>query len=408
MKKLLISSLLFIIASLISSCGYEFLGTNTIAPNKSYYQRGEVVSIIVGCANYNDWLEEEYNYIPKINAYNGLTIENQFIQSGVNSTDTYGWGYVVTSVPLVVFSYINQTGKVKLSSTESSAQLTLECGEFGLIPIVNLVDPPKYQTITFNISDPIVTTLAESSIRANATTTVSAKTPSSTVQTIKYPVTAEFTLPFNQTNIDFVNGNTCQINSAGGSCSVAIKAKDLANQSTQTITANVAKLIESSVTLSINPDTRYIFMTDTNLQSDGNLGGFSGADAKCNADTQVINNPKLQGKTFKALLSGNNATTIGKIYKNLNESTIAVATTTNLVAENASIENKIDVGSLYPSMVWTGLPKTGLSALICQNWASNSNSAQGTVGYSTSTTASWSSSQNQTCDTTATLYCVEQ
>lgn len=128
----------------------------------------------------------------------------------------------------------------------------------------------------------------------------------------------------------------------------------------------------------------------------GNLGGYSGADAKCNAD---VNKPSGgaagAGKTYKALLNGNNATTIGvTYYKTGGITLIAEATGGNLVGA-ASLDNAIGSGQ-----VWTG------ATVNCNNWIAND--VNGTTGTSGSPTSSWWSASTAICSNSRRLYCVAQ
>ncbi len=130
----------------------------------------------------------------------------------------------------------------------------------------------------------------------------------------------------------------------------------------------------------------------------GNLGGFAGANTKCNADeSKPSGSDAGAGKTYKALLNGNNATTTGvTYYKTGGVTPIATATGGNLVG-SASLSNAIGIGA-----VWTG------ASLSCTLWTTNSNSGNGSVGSSTSTTSTWWSISTASCNGSRRLYCVAQ
>lgn len=118
----------------------------------------------------------------------------------------------------------------------------------------------------------------------------------------------------------------------------------------ETVTTNVA-------TFTVSAPRYIIFVTAATFS--GNLGGFAGADALCNADVA-----KPVGYTFKALLAGNNATMTGRAYYRTDSTTlIAIATGGDLVGAN-NLVNSISTSS-SPS-AWTG----GNSLNNCTNWTS--------------------------------------
>ena len=137
----------------------------------------------------------------------------------------------------------------------------------------------------------------------------------------------------------------------------------------------------------------------------GNLGGLSGADAKCNSDT---NKPGgfASAYTYKALLFGNASTTVGRTYYRADGVTIiAVATTTNLTGTTSSgttatsLQNSI---STENKNIYTG---AGGSS-TCTNWTSTSSSAQ--TGSSNSTISSYWRVTSSSCSALKSIYCVSQ
>lgn len=135
----------------------------------------------------------------------------------------------------------------------------------------------------------------------------------------------------------------------------------------------------------------------------GDLGGFAGADAKCNADANKPSGSDAgAGKTYKALLNGNNATTSGVTYYRTGGITpIAVATGGNLVGA-ASLENSIGSGQ-----VWTGATDNDGATYNCTNWTTNSSGVSGRVGASANP-INWWSFLTATCNNLRKLYCVAQ
>lgn len=134
----------------------------------------------------------------------------------------------------------------------------------------------------------------------------------------------------------------------------------------------------------------------------GNLGGYSGADAKCNADANKPSGSAAgAGKTYKALLSGNNATTTGVTYYRTGGITpIAVASAGNLVGFSSLVNAISSVSTTAP---WTGAVSN------CTTWTSSSSSPiRGSTATSNSSTSGWWSSSTVFCNTSHTLYCVAQ
>ncbi len=145
--------------------------------------------------------------------------------------------------------------------------------------------------------------------------------------------------------------------------------------------------------------TKIIFMTS--LEFNGNLGGFSGANDKCNA---ASNKPP---GTYKALLNGNNATTSGVNYTRVDGTSIATATDGNLVGF-ANITHSVVTS--YAG-AWTGGAGND-----CDNWSVSSSGMNGDFGIGSVSDKSWyyyyntttDLSQPQTCSDMASLYCVQQ
>ncbi len=132
----------------------------------------------------------------------------------------------------------------------------------------------------------------------------------------------------------------------------------------------------------------------------GNLGGFSGANAKCNTDAAKPSSGFAADYTYKALLNGNNATTNGVSYYRADGTTlIATATGGNLVS-SSSLVNTI---SSVSSFVWTGA--NGSST--CSNWTSGG-AGTGNLGSSNSATSTYWNSSSISCSSTLRLYCVSQ
>ncbi|MBX9867229.1 MAG: DUF1554 domain-containing protein [Burkholderiales bacterium] len=132
---------------------------------------------------------------------------------------------------------------------------------------------------------------------------------------------------------------------------------------------------------------------------DGKLGGFAGADEKCNS---AANKPALPANLrYKALLNGNMATVFGVNYYNLNQQLIATATGGNL----DSVNNLINpIGAIADVDAWTGAD----GAYNCNNWMDNSSNIFGEYGFTEKTNLLWFSGSFAACNNNLHLYCVAQ
>ena len=148
------------------------------------------------------------------------------------------------------------------------------------------------------------------------------------------------------------------------------------------------------------PTKLVIFGSASNF--DGNLGGFAGADAKCNADA---NKPSGAG-TYKALLAGNNATVAGKTYYRTDKSTIiAVATGGDLVGFNPLMNSILPNIGTFPA-AWTGISNGITPAQNCENWGEGG--SDGDAGGMDLATNQWANAEPAGCDQLRYLYCVQQ
>ena len=245
--------------------------------------------------------------------------------------------------------------------------------------------------------------------------------------TVTLPTSASYSLGSklliveSQQYLSFVgNESSCTINSNQSSCSVTVQANsNITKPVNQTLRVVTSEFPTESVFIKIVPNTpppptgpKYIFVSQS--VTAGNFGSFAAADAICNNDNAKTDYPTQLGSgTFKALLDGNNATTVGVVYNNLNDEVIATATTTNLVAQDAGLTNpigKTPSGTQNGLLAWTGLAITGTPAQNCSNWTTNSNASSGTAGYVVGTSAAWSvNTPPSTCDSANVhLYCVQQ
>ncbi len=192
-------------------------------------------------------------------------------------------------------------------------------------------------------------------------------------------------------------GNTCSSVTPGASCtltftpgSTAVTQTNFPIQGANTIVVNGA--------ISITAPPKIIFLTNGTFN--GNLGGVSGANTKCNSDSAKPSSGFAAGYTYVALLNGNNATVSGLSYFRTNGSTlIATANSGNLVGRNA-ITNSV---STTLNGVWTG----GVGN-TCSGWTTNSGGVQGDEGESDVATSGWYYIGTVPCNGSHALYCVSQ
>lgn len=157
-------------------------------------------------------------------------------------------------------------------------------------------------------------------------------------------------------------------------------------------------------------ERRKVFVTSTKYS--GNLGGLSGANAKC---TSVANGAGLTGM-YRAWLSNESDSPSDFFDKNFTGLYVLANGTT--VAEgwigliSGSLQNPIDRDEKSnPTVtgVWTNTESDGTpdkDELVCGSWTLNAGIT--TIGLSTSKTSTWTKSNtNAGCSGMNALYCFE-
>ncbi len=166
--------------------------------------------------------------------------------------------------------------------------------------------------------------------------------------------------------------------------------------------------------------SKRVFVTSTTYN--GNLGGLSGADAKCQTAANSVN----LGGTWKAWLSdsttsaGSRLTHSSVPYKLINGTIIvnnwdgltssSQQTLGNLLAPlNINEKGTYNPLGYFGNSSWTGtLPGGGILTPNCSNWTSSANTLTGYAGNPDSV-HDWSISSTVTCASSAvSLYCFEQ
>jgi hypothetical protein len=203
-----------------------------------------------------------------------------------------------------------------------------------------------------------------------------------------------------------VTGGTCTTSPSGippnATCTLVFTAGSTSVASTNfPIQGSNTSSVNGNITI-INPTGPIIFVT--NSTSNGNLGGYAGANARCNADSAKPTTGFAAAFAYKALLNGNNATTSGLTYKRTDGLTIiAVATGGDLRGLN-SLTNSIATSGNY---AWTGYNSGGPLA-NCSNWTVADGSITG-YGQPFRATSFYLGAGNSSCSTGGIpLYCVSQ
>ncbi|WP_186343237.1 DUF1554 domain-containing protein [Allochromatium palmeri] len=160
-------------------------------------------------------------------------------------------------------------------------------------------------------------------------------------------------------------------------------------------------------------DHKLVFVTSETY--DGNLGGVTGADSKCQAEADLA----LLTGTFKAWISDETSSPNTRFSKS---DVPYILPSGEIVAENYEdltdgfIENPINInpyGDYYNNQaVWTGTRYDGnLSNGTCNNWTigyGNRINENGIRGSINSIDQGWSSDFNVRCDSNYRLYCFQQ
>lgn len=162
------------------------------------------------------------------------------------------------------------------------------------------------------------------------------------------------------------------------------------------------------------PPTKRVFVTST--QYEGNLGGLSGADAKCQ-EGAIIGG---LGGTWKAWLSDSSTNAKDRIvdakYVRVFDNALIANNKADLL--DGFLGNPItkdEFNGLTMGPVWTGTTSSGTVSDVgnplvthCLSWASNSGSEFGRRGFSSFNDSFWTHIGVTNCGWFMSLYCFEQ
>lgn len=170
-----------------------------------------------------------------------------------------------------------------------------------------------------------------------------------------------------------------------------------------------------SPSLSPQASFKRVFVTSTTYN--GNLGGLTGADTKC----QERANAASLGGTWKAWLSDS----LTSVSSRLNHSSVPYKLLNGIVVANgwsglSSLSQSININEfgnpVSPTPVWTGSNCFGeirvnppYNITSCANWISDASSVKGFAGGTNNKDCGWSETSNYNCnDSSLHLYCFEQ
>jgi hypothetical protein len=157
----------------------------------------------------------------------------------------------------------------------------------------------------------------------------------------------------------------------------------------------------------INPPATHKTVFLSSASYDGNLGGLSAADAKC----QSLANAARLGGTYRAWISDSIVGVESRMTKSdlpyLLVNGTKIADGFDDLADD-SIDHAFNVDE---KGVPHGNPEvwTGWREYSCGNWTTNSSGSQGLVGVAGETGHAWQAAYYQFCNrTNVRLYCIEQ
>jgi len=170
-----------------------------------------------------------------------------------------------------------------------------------------------------------------------------------------------------------------------------------------------------SITIQIPPGARRVFVI--NNRFNGNLGGLSGADQKCQdaASAAGLSNPS----NFRAWLSTSSidakdhidcssCTGSNCMFIKLNGEKIADDCSDLLDGSLDSLINIDENGNTLTIETWTGTDPDGTVApYTCNDWIDNTNSYNGQNGLSSRINSAWTNTEALYCNELTSLYCFE-
>jgi len=146
---------------------------------------------------------------------------------------------------------------------------------------------------------------------------------------------------------------------------------------------------------------KYIFLTTTAYN--GNLGGISGADAKCNADAAKPNPSTYKAHIYHGTGTiGGDTSNLSTSYDYKNTSNAKTISGGSGISSGIPIFNLINPISATSVSVWFGN-----STDNCTNWSSASSLVNAGIGGSNDQNSLYRASGTQACNNLFRIYCIE-
>ena len=161
----------------------------------------------------------------------------------------------------------------------------------------------------------------------------------------------------------------------------------------------------------VSASGKKVFVTSTTY--DGNMGGLSGADAKCQA--RAAAGGLANAANFKAWLSDGTTDAVSRVT-----GTGPWGRTDGIKVADSKADltdgflftsiSRDEFGNYVTALVWTGSNELGTKQVnVCNDWTDNSGlGPQEATGHSNGANAFWSSWSNSACANTYPLYCFEE
>ncbi len=260
---------------------------------------------------------------------------------------------------------------------------------------VTVTAPTNSGTVAVAVTTPGGTATRNNAYTYVVITSVSPSTgPTVTINGSGFNVAASPTLTFGGTTV-----SSYSVNTDGTQITATVPARATSNVSVNVVFSNAAGSTTATNAYTYVP---VIFVSSETYN--GNLGGYTGANAKCNADSAKPSTGFAATYTYRALLNTNNATTSGISYYRTDGTTlIATANSGNLVG----------AGSLSAPISTSAAPVwTGATGSICNQgggpFTSASSSLSTSAGVANSTSSTYWTNNLSVCVNNFSLYCVAQ
>lgn len=174
--------------------------------------------------------------------------------------------------------------------------------------------------------------------------------------------------------------------------------------------------LQTTMTLATNANStasHRVFVSSTTYQ--GNLGGLSGGDAKCQQQADGVG----IGGNWRAILSDGSTSAVNHIsvlssgVKNMAGSTVATNSADlwdNVISTPINLTEGVITSNIE---VWTGTNGNGTShASTCSSWSNSGSGTNGRTGLSSvsgtgSTSDDWTSFRSRACNGLRALYCID-